>query len=166
MAIRPQYSVTDKSSTVLGVAGAALAAELATQAYPESGNKRQWFNLRTVVPAQGATPAEAFIDGIQGFRFRLAADSVCIIKVLATIISTTSSNNAGFEMTFVAQNVGGVLAIQGTPLTVKYPAATVSNVAFTVDNLTQSLVCSTVGSAGTHQWDIRIAAVSEVTDIG
>lgn len=168
MSSRPQYAIVDKSSTVPGVAGAALAKEFATQAFPESNNKRQVFNMKPLAPTAGATPQEAFIDGIQGFRFVLADRSTCILKILASYNNNVSANNTGFELTVAATNIGGTIALAGTQLVVKYPGASTASLVVTTDNATQALVFTVTGVAGDSngQWDIRCIGISEVTDLG
>ncbi|MGL5719639.1 MAG: hypothetical protein ACRCYP_02425, partial [Alphaproteobacteria bacterium] len=133
MATRPIYSIADKSSTVAGVAGAALAAEFATQAYPESSNKRQWFTMRpaNMAATAGATATELFIDGQQGFRLRLAERSTLSIKLMGSYNCSVAGSNAGFELTLAATNVGGVITILANSVNTKFPTAAVAAIAVT-----------------------------------
>lgn len=170
MATRPVFNVTDKASTVPGVAGASLAAEYATQAYPESYNKRDviYFGTANFAATAGATPAELFIDGVQGFRFRLAERSTVTLKLLGTYNCNTAANNAGFEITLTATNVGGVITILANSVNTKFPTAATAAINVTSDNPTQSLVFTFVGNAGdvNGRIGLRCVGLCEVTDLG
>ena len=166
MAVYPVFSTTDKASAIPAIAGTALSADFCTQAFPSSNNKRLVANFRTVLPTTGATAAEAFIDGVPNFRYRLAQNSTALLKVLATYVSTVGASNTAFELTVAAMNVGGTVTLLGTPLSVKYPGASTANIATTVVGEALAMTCS--GNAGdvNGQWDVRLVSVSEVTDIG
>jgi hypothetical protein len=170
MAVRPQFSHGDKGSLVPGVAGAASAAEFCTQAFPESSNKRQWFNMAPLLgPTQGATPTEVFIDGVQGFRFRVPNSGVSILKIQATYFPPNAPANAtAFEYAFAATNVNGVITVLANGVFNKMPTASTAALAVTADSPTQSLVVTATGVAGdvNGRWDIRCTGISEVTDIG
>lgn len=170
MATRPVFSITDKASTTPGVAGAALAAEYATQAYPESSNKRFRFTMRPANNAAttGATAAELFIDGVQGFRFRLAERSTCMMRLIGSYNCSVAGSNVGFEIALAATNVGGVITILANSSNIKYPNAAVAAIAVTSDNPTQSLVFTFTGVAGdaNGQVELRCVELSEITDLG
>lgn len=167
---RPIFSKTDIASANTVTSGNALSAELATQAFPESQQKRKFFDFFTLGKAatSGATATELFIDGVQNFRLRIADRSTCIIKALATYNSAVSANDTGFELTVVARNSGGTLTILGTQLAVKYPGASTASIVATVDNPTQALVFTATGVAGdtNGRWAMSIIGMNEVTDIG
>lgn len=169
MAIRPIFSTTDKASTNPITVGNALSADLCTQAFPESSNKRNWHYFRPVVQfTTGATPAEAFIDGVQNFRFRVADRSTAMLKLLASYNSAVAGSNTAFELTVAVQNINGVVALVGTPLVVKYPAASTANVNVGIDAPTQALTFTCVGNAGdtNGSWEVRTTSICEVTDLG
>lgn len=170
MAQRPIVIQALKASTVPGQAGAELAKEFATQAFPESQSKRQWFNMYPIGKAStaGSTATELFIDGIQGFRFVLANKSTCTLKFLLSYTSDVAANNTSMEITVSAANLGASVELRGVPLIVKYAGA--STVALTVgtDQPTQALTFTVAGVAGdtNGRWNLRCTGISEVTDLG
>lgn len=170
MAVRPQFSHGDKGSLAPGVAGAAMAAEFCTQAFPESSNKRQWFNMAPVAGVtQGATATEVFIDGVQGFRFRVPNSGVSLLKFQAVYYPANAPANAtAFEYAFAVTNVNGVITVAANGVFNKMPTASTVALSVTTDNPTQSLVVTAAGVAGdvNGRWDIRCTGISEVTDIG
>lgn len=170
MATRPLYSTADKTSTTPNVAGNALTAELATQAYPESSNKRNWLTLRpsNLGTTTGATPAELFIDGIPNFRFRLAERSTCVLTLLGAYNNNVAANNTAFNITVAATNVGGIVTILANSTNVKFPNASTASITVGVDAANQSLTFTANGVAGDSlgQWELRTVGISEITDIG
>jgi hypothetical protein len=170
MAIRPIYNTTDKASTVPTVAGNALTAELATQAYPESSNKRNWLTFRpaNLGTTTGATPTELFIDGIPSFRFRVAERSTCVLTLLGAYNNNVTATNTAFNITVAATNVGGTVTILANSTNVKFPNASTASIAVSVDAANQSLVFTATGVAGDSlgQWELRTTGIAEITDIG
>lgn len=170
MATRPTYNITDKASTVSGVAGAALRAEFATQAFPESSNKRRTFVMQPANQAatSGATATELFINGIQGFRFQLAERSTVMLKLQGAYNCSVAGSNCGFEINLAATNVGGTITILANSTNVKFPNAAVAAIAITADNPTQSLVFTFTGVAGDANGRIilRCIDMTEITDLG
>jgi len=170
MATRPVFATVDKSSTVPGVAGTALAAELACQAFPESYHKRNRFFLMPVGNAKtvGNTPVELFIDGIQNFRFRIADRSCAVLKILGAYNNDVAGSNTMFEMTIPVQNIGGTLGIISGVVNTKFPAASTCTLVVAVDNPSQALTFTFTGNAGdtNGRVELQIIGVSEVTDLG
>ncbi|UTQ79826.1 hypothetical protein [Plectonema phage JingP1] len=170
MPTRPIFSKADIASSNPVTSGNALSAELATQAFPESQQKRKFFDLFPLNKGftTGATPTELFIDGVQNFRFRVAERSVVTIKAIGVYCPNVDGSMTGFELTVVARNVAGFPLILGTQLQVKYPGASTASIVASVDNATQSLVFTATGIAGdgNGRWAMSIIGVSEVTDIG
>lgn len=170
MATRPTFNITDKASTTPAIAGAALAAEFATQAYPESSTKRRSFTMRPANNAatSGATPAELFIDGVQGFRFRLAERSTVMLTLQGVYNNNVAGSNCGFLINLAATNVGGTITILANSTNVKFPNAAVAAIAITADNPTQSLVFTFTGVAGdaNGQIELRCTDMTEITDLG
>lgn len=168
MATRPLFTIADKSSTVSGVAGAALAAELCTQAFPESSNKRQWFTFEPVAPTTaGATPVELFIDGIQGFRFRIAERSTCVIRGMAVYNNSVAASNVAFDVMVAVQNVGGTLTFLAAATVTKL-GTSAATFTVNIDTPSQSLTFTATGVAGDTQgvWEFRTTGICEVTDLG
>ena len=165
MATRPIYSTTDKASIATGVAGNALSAELATQAFPESANKRMGFSFRPVAPPVGATPVELFIDGVLNFRFRLAERSTTIIRSLVTYNCAVAGSNVAFEITAAYQNVAGVITAIGTPTISKQG---ISAATLVITAVGEALAFTFTGVAGDTggQLEMRTIGISEVTDLG
>lgn len=168
MATRPLFSIADKASIVTGVAGAALAAELCTQAFPESSNKRQWLTFRPVAPpVAGSAVIELFIDGVQGFRYRVAERSTCIIRGVAVYNNLVAANNVAFEVLVAVQNVAGTLTFLSAATITKI-GASLAAFGVSIDAPSQSLTFLANGITGDTQgqWEFRTTGISEVTDLG
>lgn len=170
MPTRPIFSKADIASSNPVTSGNALSAELATQAFPESQQKRKFFDLFPLGKAAttGATPLELLIDGVQNYRIRVADQSTLIIKALAVYNTAAGSGDSAFELTVAVRNRAGTLTILGTQLQVKYPGGSSASVVASVDNPTQSLIFTASGVAGetNARWAMSIIGMSEVTDIG
>jgi hypothetical protein len=167
MANRPVFNLVDKASTNVAISGPALSAELATQAFPESGNKRQSFHLFVAANGvtSGATPQELFIDGIQNFRFRIADQSTALIKVWGAYTSSVGGSDTVFELTAGVTNRAGVVALLANSTNVKMPNASTATLVLTV--ATPNVIITATGIAGdaNGRWDARLEVV-EITDIG
>ena len=161
----PIYNVTDKSSTVPATAGAALSAEYAMQAYPFSSNKRKEVMLRPLAPSAGATPVEAFIDGVNGFRLQLAANSTVLVKVLASYNCSVAGSNTVFEITAGFFNAAGVVTGIANSTTVKMPTANASTLVITISGSNLVFTCTGIAGDANGQWGIKVF-LDEVTDIG
>lgn len=170
MAQRPIVIQSLKASATPSVAGAELAKEFATQAFPESRDKRQWFNMYTPNKAvtAGATATELFIDGMPNFRFVMANKSTVALKLLASYTSDVAANNTGFELFVVGANLGGSVELRGAAVINKLASASTATITVGVDQATQALTFTAAGVAGdtNGRWNLRCIGISEVTDLG
>ena len=168
MATRPRFSKADLASNVPTISGNAMTAELVTQAFPESQQKRKFFDFYPANKAAtaGATATELFIDGVQNFRFGLAERSTCVIKALVAYNCSVTASNVAFEVTAAYQNVGGTITQVGAPTITKIGASTAA-FAIGIDAANQALTFTGTGVAGdaNGRWVMGIFAVSEVTDL-
>ena len=163
MAIRPLVNVTDKASTVPGVAGLALSLENASTAYPEGGNKRHLIGLQAV--SVGATPVELFVDNIPAYRLRPAADSVMYVTVNAVYYSSVPANNTAYQILIGVQNIANTISFLAAPTLAAIPAVPTATLVVTVG--ATGLVFTGTGVAGNvnGRGEAR-ANVTEVTDRG
>lgn len=169
MATRPRFNKSDIASNVPTTRGNALTAELITQAFPESQQKRKFFDLYPLnkgAIANGAA-TELFIDGVQNYRFGIAERSTCMFKALVTYNNNVAGSNVAFEVTGAYQNVGGVVTAIAAPTVTKIGAST-ATFAVTIDAANQALIFTGTGVAGdaNGRWAMGIFAVTEVTDLG
>lgn len=169
MATRPRFNKADLASNVPTVQGNALTAELITQAFPESQQKRKFFDFYPLNRAatSGATPVELFIDGVQNFRFGIAERSTCMFKALVTYNCSVAGSNVAFEVTGAYTNIGGVVSAVAAATVTKIGAST-ATFAVGIDAPTQSLTFTGTGVAGdaNGRWTMGIYSVTEVTDLG
>lgn len=165
MAVRPLFTTADLMSAVPATVGAALTNQLASQAFPESQHKRSDYYLTTLTPTTGATAQEAFINGTNLFRFRLAQKSTAFIKALACYTCDTNANQFIVEITAGVTNASGTAAILANSTNVKMPSAATGTCVLTVSG--QDLIFTCTGTAGdtNGRWSIRLL-VNEITDIG
>lgn len=163
MALRGIVNITDKASTVLGVAGGALSTEQANAAYPEAGNKRRGYTLTAT--SVGSVASELFIENINAFRVRLAADSVFIAKIFAVYYSAVPASNATFEVTTSATNVNGTITILGVNAATKF-GASAATLAVTYNSINGlNLVGTGVVGDTNGRWEAQVF-ITEVTDLG
>lgn len=167
MANRQLVNLGDKTSTNPVVSGAALTAEMANQAYPESSNKRFTFNMGVANNGvtSGATATELFIDGTPNFRFRPADQSTVYVKALGCYTSSVGANDTVFEVTMGITNRGGTVTLLANSTNVKMPTASTATLVPTIAG--GNLVMTATGVAGdaNGRWDVRLI-VNEVTDLG
>jgi hypothetical protein len=165
MAVRPVFTTADLMSPVAATVGAALSAQLASQAFPENQHKRADYYLTTLTPTAGATAQEAFINGTNLFRFRLAQKSTAIIKAWAVYTCDTNANQFIAEITAGVTNAAGTAAILANATNVKMPTAATGTCVLTVSG--QDLIFTCTGTSGdtNGRWSIRLL-VNEITDIG
>lgn len=165
MAVRPNYNLADKASTVAATAGAALTAELCSQAFPDSNGKRDLFLLKPISATTGATPLEAFIDGRDQFRFRVANQSTLIVNAFCVYSCGTNNNDFVVQIVAGVQNRAGTAVLLANSTNVKMPTAATGTCVLTVSG--ENLIFTCTGTAGdtNGRWSIRMI-VEEVTDLG
>ncbi len=165
MAVRPIFKTVDLSSGVAATVGEALTAQLSSQAFPENQHKRSDYYLSTLTPTAGATAQEAFINGINLFRFRVAQKSTVFVKARCAYTCDTNANQFIAEITAGVTNAAGTAAILANATNVKMPTAATGTCVLTVSG--QDLIFTCTGTAGdtNGRWTIHLQ-VEEVTDIG
>ena len=165
MAVRPTYATVDLMSPVAATAGAALSNQLASQAFPESQNKRSEYYLTTLTPTAGATAQEAFIRGINLFRFRTVQKSTVFVKARAVYTCDTNNNQFIVEITAGVTNLAGTAAILANSTNVKMPTAATGTCVLTVSGADLIFTCTGTAGDTNGRWNIHLY-VEEVTDIG
>jgi hypothetical protein len=164
---RQTVILTDKASTNVVTSGAALTAELANVAYPESANKRFSFDMYPTARAAstGATPVEMFIGGVANFRFRPADQSTVFVKIWGVYTCSNGANDTVFEITQGITNRAGTVIILANSTNVKMPTASTATLVPTIVGGNMVLTATGVAGDTNGRWSAKLL-VEEVTDVG
>jgi hypothetical protein len=165
MPVFPTFSVTDKASPIASVRGVALTAEAASLAFPGAVSRRSKYTLRPLAATAGATPAEAFIEGIDSFRFRVANTSTVAINATVSYVSSVVANNCVIRISAGATNNAGLAVLLANSTNVKMPTAAVPACVLSVAGENLVFTCTGVAGDTNGRWIIELD-VTEVTDLG